>query len=149
MPDITPTAFQDEIMNGFGTFWAARSQIASPNRVFDREKVPAGDDAFIEWTITGDGGSDGQTRYSHSVERNHFSRVGRIVFTASTRLHTGVDPAYALLDAVGHFLEAYKLANAIFTEIGSPLDLGHDGAWHQVSLTANWLYFTDRPSTVT
>jgi hypothetical protein len=147
MPDITPIDIQDEIMDGFATFWAARSQIGSPNEPFERAKVPADDDAYVEWTMIGN--VDGEQRYSHSVERNHFSRNGIITFTANVRLRLGLDPALSLLDAVGNFLETYHLANAIFTNLGTPIPLGDDGAWHQVSLSANWLYFTDRPSVLT
>jgi hypothetical protein len=147
MPDITQVAFQDEIMNGFAAFWGERTQISSPNKEFDREKVPAADATFIEWSISGD--PDGQQRFSHSVERNHFSRQGVIVFTANVRSLLRLKPALADLDQCLHFLEAYHLDNAIFRNIGTPVDLGNDGAWHQVSVSADWVYFTDRSSIAT
>jgi len=145
MSDVSTTAMQDEIMTGFDTFWASRSQIASPNRDFDRDKVPTDEDAFIEWGL----GGGFESRHSHSVEPNNFFRTGPIVFTAHVRLRQGLDAGYALLDAASHFMEAYKLATVYFDSIGTPADQGHDGAWHQITLGATWNYFTDRASVVT
>lgn len=146
MSDVTPTIFQDEVMDAFATYWAGRTQIQSPNDNFNRAKVPEADPGFIQWFILGDPG--GQERWSSSVARNHFSRLGKITFTANTPIRVGLDPAYTMLDAVGFWLEASVLDHAIFSGVGTPLPLGDDGAWTQVSLSANWLYFTDRPSAV-
>ncbi len=144
MSDVSTTTMQDEIMVGFDTFWASRSQIASPNRDFDREKVPSGDDAYVQWAL----GGGAESRHSHSLARNNFSRTGPIVFTAHVRLREGLDAGYDLLDAASHFMEAYKLDTVYFTEIGTPADEGGDGAWHQITLGARWNYFTDRASVV-
>ena len=146
MSDVSTTLMQNEIMDGFAVFWADRSQIASPNdRAFNRQKVPADDDAYIQWAL----GGGTESRHSHSVARNNFSRTGPIVFTAHVRLRQGLDAGYALLDAASHFMEAYKLDTVYFTELGTPADEGGDGAWHQITLGARWNYFTDRTSVVT
>lgn len=146
MSDVSPIEFQDEVMDAFGVYWAGRTQIASPNKQFDRAKVPTSDPGYLQWFILGDPG--GEHRFSHSVERNHFSRTGLITFTANVPILVGLDPALEMLDAVQLFLTAHKFATAIFSGVGTPLPLGDDGAWVQVSLSANWLYFTDRPSAV-
>jgi len=144
MSDVSTTTMQDEIMDGFAAFWASRSQISSPNSDFDRQKVPASSDAYIQWAL----GGGTESRHSHSLERNNFSRTGPIVFTAHVRLRQGLDAGYALLDAASHFMEAYKLSTVYFTELGTPADEGSDGAWHQITLGARWNYFTDRASVV-
>lgn len=151
MSEVTYQAFQDEIMDAFAAFWAGRTQIESPNRPFDRAKVPESDLAYVAWTIQGETGGEGagEERWSHSVARNHFSRRGPIVFTANVRDEAGIDPAYSILTDCSKFLETVVTPHAIFQEIGTPLSLGSDGAWWQVSLSAQWLYFTDRPSTLT
>lgn len=64
------------------------------------------------------------------------------------RLREGLDPALELLNDASLFLEAVVVPHAIFSGIGTPIPLGDDGAWSQVSLSANWLYFTDRPSSL-
>ncbi len=146
MSDVSTITAQDEIMDGFKVFWGDRSQIASPNdRAFDRDKIPSDEDAFIEWALAG----GEESRHSHSVERNNFFRTGPIVFTAHVRLRRTLDPGYLLLDAASHFMEAYKLDTVYFNVIGTPADQGDDGAWHQITLGANWNYFTDRTSVVT
>lgn len=147
MSNVTPKAFQDEVMTSFASFWAGRSPIASPNKGFDRSKLPASTQAFIEWTIIGR--PDGERRLSHSVERNHFRREGTITFTANARSGLGLDPCYDLLDAVQDWLTGTSLTTAIFLNLGSPIPLGDDGAFYQVSLSAGWVYLTDRPSVAT
>ena len=71
-----------------------------------------------------------------------------MTFIANSRLHVGEDAALTLLDAAGHFLEAPGVQNFWFTNIGTPIPIGNDGAWWQITLSAEWHYFTDRSSTL-
>ena len=147
MSTISLRDFEKEVLEAFASFWRTGAgfttvpQIADPNGVFDRSKAGG---PFIEWLIQGS--PDGETRYSHSVEPNHFARRGTIVFTANVPVRSGDGFAFDMLDQVDYWLTAVSLPNGIFTGVGTPLSLGDDGSFHQVSLSANWLYFTDRPT---
>lgn len=145
MSDITPSIWQSRIMDAFEIYWTTVNPtviIASPNREFDRAKVVG--TTFVEWDIQGS--PDGQTRYSNSVARNHFSREGSMTFVANVKVLEKVALALDLLDAIGLFWETAVIEGGFFRNIGTPLTLGSDGAWYQVSLSTNWLYFTDRSS---
>ncbi|MGB5810112.1 MAG: hypothetical protein WBG86_06250 [Polyangiales bacterium] len=145
MSEVSQSDWETAVMTPFATYWAARTEIASPNREFNRAKVEA--DTFIEWSMLG--AAAGETRYSHSVARNHFSRAGSMTFIANVKVHLKVALALDLLDAISLFWETAVIPNGYFVSVGTPVPLGDDGSWHQVSLSANWLYFTDRPSTLT
>lgn len=148
MSEVTQDAWDSRVMTAFKTYWDTVHpgvQIASPNRDFEPAKIPADVKTYLEWA---DVGLD-QTRYSHSVARNHFSRTGVFTFTAHVRLGEKLKLATDLVETCGRFFETVVIADGYFQKVGVPLDLGHDGAWHQVSISGNWLYFTDRPSTLT
>lgn len=134
-------------MTAFNTYWDLVQpgvQIASPNRPFDRAKVPG--DTFIEWGMAG--APENQQRYSNSIQNNFFSREGSMTFTANVKVGKKVAEGLDLLDAIGLFFETAVIEGGFFKNIGTPVSLGDDGAWYQTSLSSNWLYFTDRTSTL-
>ena len=148
MSNITPTAWQTEVMDAFIAYWAPIHpdvQIASPNRPFDRSKVP--EDTFVEWSLIGEAG--GQTRYSNSTANNFFSRIGTMTWTANVKVQLKVELALDLINDIGLFYETVLLEDGYFTGVGTQVPLGDDGSWYQVSLSANWIYFTDRQSVLT
>jgi hypothetical protein len=141
MSDITPLAFQDAFLDAFTTRWAAQTPIAYPNVSFD----PA---ALTEWVrvyLLGDD-EPGLTQYSNSVASDHFSRTLTATFEVYVRMGTSLDRAYALIDVVLQFLQKPNVSNMIVTHIGSPREIGPDGTWFQVTVSANLLYYTDRPA---
>ncbi len=145
MSEITFQAAQDEVMSNFATYWAGRTYIQSPNRPSVRSKIDP-TEGYIEWLMTGAAG--GQTQASHSVDRNHFQRDGTLTFTANAPKNDkgGTDLATNLLEAALHFIEAWKLPNVRFRNLGTFVPLGDDGTYAQVSVSADWFYFTDRAS---
>ncbi len=140
MSDITPLLLRNSILTAFDTFWAQRTPIAVPNVAFDPDKVDG--DAWARVTITGR--PEGEARHSHSVARTALSREGDLTIQVSVRSGTDLDLAYALTDAVIEWMGKPSLATAYFTKVGTPIELGDTGAWFQVSVSATWLYFTDK-----
>ncbi len=142
MSEVTALQFRDTLFTAFDTFWAKRTQIAPPNVPFNPDTLPEGEKAWVRLYILGDG--DGQVRYSNSVARNHFQRAG--LFTVEVYVREGVDldEAYTLAEAVQEFLAKPGVADSFFTNVSQPQEIGPVGAWFQVSVTAAWLYWTDR-----
>lgn len=146
MSDVTPLDFSNALRTAFNTFWAARTPIAWPNKDFDPARE-VGDDADAAWVrFASVGDTDGNQRYSGSVDRAHFSRSGIATIEVYVRQQQTTDLAYTLANAALQFFEKPGVANALFGNISSPVEIGNDGTWFQLTVSANWTYFTDRAS---
>ncbi len=146
MSYVSPLAIQNALLESFTTFWAARTPIAYPNSNFDPAAL-LGDDLEAAWVrvyLLGDV-EPGQVRYSNSVASDHFSRSMTITFEVYVRQNTSMDQPYTLIDNVLEYLQKPDVPNAIFTNISSPVEIGPDGVWFQVTVSADLLYYTDRP----
>jgi len=147
MSDVTPRTFRDDLLGAFNTYWTALHSdvpIAFPNVVFDPEDVGESDTgAWVRVAIVGSS-EGGQIRYSNSVARNHWQRNGKITFEVYVREQASTDRIYDLVDDIALFLENPGSDFAVISNISAPVELGPDGTWFQVSLSADWLYFTDR-----
>ncbi len=142
MSTVTAKDFRDNLFTAFDTFWADRTQIAPPNVHFDPDLIPPGDTAWVRLFILGD--SEGQSRFSNSVDPHHFSRAGTFTIEVYVRQEGDTDEAYTLAEAAIQFLEKPGVADSFFTQISSPVEFGPDGTWFQVSVSCSWLYWTDR-----
>lgn len=143
MSEVSPLAFRNSLFVAFEAFWAGRTEIAVPNREdFDPATLPAGDTAYVRLFILGDG--EGQTRLSNSVARNHYSNEGTFTVSVMVRQGGDLDEAYTLATAVGLFLENPGVADSFFRNLGPPIEVGPDGSWFEVDVSARWLYWTDR-----
>jgi hypothetical protein len=143
MSNVTALQFRDSLFNAFAAFWAGRTQIAAPNVDFDPDKLPAGETAWVRLFILGDP-EGGQVRLSSSVQPDHFQRSGTSTVEVYVRQGGDLDEAYTLAEAVMEFLESPGVAAAKFSTLSQPQEFGPDGTWFQVSVSASWLYWTDR-----
>lgn len=139
MANVTALEFRNTVLTAFDTFWADRTQISVPNVPFDTEAVG---DEWVRVTLLGT--AEGQTKLSSSVTPTHFTREGTITIGSYVRTDLDTDLAYTRADSVLQWLENPGVANAVFTGLSSPIENGLDGAWWVVSVSANWLYITDR-----
>ncbi len=138
MPIISDVQFRDNVFTAFTTFWAGRSTIAWPNVEFDPETV----DEYIELQLIGD--PAGQTPVGTSTFQQTKRRVGTVAFSIYVRENTSLDTAYARSEAVKEFLENPRaISNTTFTGIGQQ-EVGPDGVFFQVNVTAAYAYYTDR-----
>ena len=142
MSNVTALEFRTALFTAFDTFWADRTQIAPPNVPFDPDKIPEGDTAWVRLYILGAEG--GQERLSQSVDPHHFSRSGIFTVEVYAREGADTDEAYELAEAAIEFLENPGVDASAVSNISSPRELGRDGAWFQVSVSASWVYWTDR-----
>lgn len=151
--NVTPKAFRDDMLGAFKAFWDGLHSdvpVAYQNVAFDSDEETrlSPSNSWVRVSFLGDSGQDteGQVRYSNSVQRNHWSRTGRIFFEIYVREldESGTDFAYDLASDVLLWLENPKSAFAVISEISAPVELGPDGTWFQMSVSADWLYFTDR-----
>lgn len=147
MSELKHNEFQDAVNGSFTTYWAARTPIAYANKTFDpAEEVGDEDDAA--WVRLALVGSDdgGQQRFSNSVDRNHFSRNGRVVVEIYVRQGTSNQRAYTLAEDVLTWMEnpVPGVANTVLSNLTAPVEIGSDGTWYQVTVTADWVYYTDK-----
>ncbi len=142
MSNVTPLAFRDSLFTAFAAFWADRTQIAAPNVAFDPSEIPADETAWVRLYILGN--TEGQARLSGSVNPDHFSRSG--IFTVEVYVREGGDlnEAYTLAEAVIEFLESPGVPASNFRNISPPQEFGPDGTWFQVTVSAAFVYWTDR-----
>ncbi len=138
MPVITDADFQDNVFTAFEAFWASRSTIAWPNVEFDPEVLAE----YIEVQIVGD--ADGQIPVGPSTLQQTKRRTGLLAFSIFVRENTSLATAYARSEAVKGFLESTRaISNTNFTGIGQQ-EVGPDGVFFQVNVTATYAYYTDR-----
>ncbi len=143
MSEVTALSFRDSLFNAFNTFWAGRTEIASPNRDFDPDELPESEEAYVRLFILGN--PEGQTRLSNSVARAHFSEAGLFTAQVYVREGTDLDLAYQLGQAVVDFLSKPGVADSNFSNVSPPQEFGLTGdGWFQVVVSAAWLYWTDR-----
>lgn len=142
MSEVTALDFRNTLFTAFDTFWAKRTQIAPPNVAFNPDTLPTGETAWVRLYILGD--ATGQVRFSRSVTPHHFQRSGLFTVEVYVREGTDLDQAYALAEAAQEFLAKPGVANSNFFNVSQPQEIGPIGAWFQVSVTAAWLYWTDR-----
>lgn len=140
--DSTPLSFRDNLFTAFNTFWAARTPLAWPNETFDPGEVfstPADTDAWTSVTILGD--PDSETRRGVQA----FERAGSVTLMIHVRVGTLTDKLYTLTDAALEFFELHRpdVKDAI---LGAPrsVELGPDGTWSIMEVTAPYRYFTNR-----
>jgi hypothetical protein len=141
MAGLTPSEFRDALFEAFESYWASRTPIAWPNKQFDPDSIGEADnDAYVKPVIQGI--PEGQAMIGAS---GYFQRTGLIIVNVYTRTGTSTDRAYALADNVLEFFEdpVPDVAEAIFNRLGIQ-EFPPGEAWFQVSVTANYLYFTDR-----
>lgn len=149
MSDVTPRDFSDDVWGQFQAYWdtaqpTLSEYVAYPNRAFDPEEIGESDtQAWVRAVIVGNQ-EGGMVRYSNSVDRNHWQRNGRITFEVYVREQTSSDLAYELIDDIMFWMENPGTEFAIFSNISAPVEIGPDGTWFQVSISADWRYFTDR-----
>ena len=140
--------FQEDVLGTFKTYWEALHAdvpIAYPGVEFNpAEDVPEDDDAaWLRIWIRGNA-EQSQTRYSNSLSTNFWMRKGRITFEVYAREDNGATRAYALVNDASKWLENSGCAFAMFGNISAPVEVGPDGTWFQVSISADWSYLTDR-----
>lgn len=147
MSYVSPLQFQNDFLSAFTTFWAARTPIAYPNVNFDPAEAvgSAMDAAWVRVYLLGEV-DPGQVRYSNSVQSDHFGRTLVVTFEVYVRQNTSLDQSYTLIDAVLEFLQKPDVPNMIITNTSSPVEIGPDGTWFQVTVSAGLLYYTDRPA---
>lgn len=141
MAGLTPTGFRDALFEAFADYWASRTPIAWPNQMFDPDSVGTSDDAaWVSPNIQGQ--LEGQAPIGTS---GYYQRQGVVIVNIYTRTGAGTDRAYALADNVLEFFEdpAPDVAEAVFNRLGVQ-EFPPGEAWFQVTVTANYLYFTDR-----
>lgn len=147
MSDVTPIAFRDDMLGAFRTFWLARNPtvpVAYPNLPFDPESAgEAVDAAWIRITIQGNA-APGQQRFSNSVARTHWHRNGTVAIEVYVREGGSTDRCYALANDVAQWMENPGMTYAMLRNLGSPVEIGPDGTWYQLSLSADWMYLSDR-----
>ena len=141
MGQVTPAAFRDAVFTAFDTFWAKRTQGDFPNVDFDPDELPEGETAWVRLFFLGR--SEGETRFSHSVARNHFQEEGVLTIEVHVRQGEDTDQAYALALAAQQFMRKPGVANSHFFNVSTPEEIGPDGTWFQVNVSASWLYWTD------
>ena len=142
MSEVTALDFRNSLFAAFETFWAGRTELATPNNDWDPANLSSNDDAWVRLYILGD--PTGQTRYSNSVARDHFQRSGTFTVEIYVRQNKDVDLAYQLAEAVQEFLAKPGVADSSFSDVSAPVENGPDGTWFQVVVSASWLYWTDR-----
>jgi len=145
--DVTPLAFQDSLLGAFKTYFEAlypTIPISYPNKHFDT--ADAGDDDDATWVRIYILGSNdaGVIRYSNSVARNHFQRNGFVTVEIYTRQGGSLARPYAVANDILRFFENPGVPNALFSNLSAPQETGPDGSWFQLTVRADWLYFTDR-----
>lgn len=148
MSQVTPVQFRDNLFAALDAFWNDRTPIAWPNLEFDPDRAfptEADDDAWLEVQVLGD--SAGQVPIGSSVGvAGAFRRSGSVTLSVYVRGNTATDLLYQLADAASQFLEAREsraVANTVFSGIGHQ-EIGFDGTWYQLNVTAAFTYFTDR-----
>ncbi len=138
MPVITDSDFRDNVFTAFEAFWASRSTIAWPNVEFNPEDL----DEYIEVQLIGD--PEGQLPVGTSIAQQTKRRRGTVAFSIYVRENTSLDTAYARSNAVKDFLSTTRaISNTNFTGIGQQ-EVGPDGVFFQVNVTASYAYYTDR-----
>lgn len=146
MSNVTPRQFTDDLLTSFTTFWAGRTPLAYPNVDFDPASE-VGDDPSAAWVrIFIQGADPGVQRFSNSVQNDHYARAGRVVYEIYVRQAASTDLAYDLADAILEWFQKPEVPNALFLNFSDPVEIGPDGTWFQVTLSADWVYFTDRPA---
>lgn len=147
MSNVTPAQWQEDVLTAFKTFMDANHPtipIAYPNRAFDIEDAGEADDAiWVRPYILG-ANDDGQIRFSNSVASNHYQRNGILTIEIYIRQQGSLSAAYAVANNILLFLENPGISNSVFNNISAPQEIGPDGSWFQLTVRADWLYFTDR-----
>ena len=144
MPVITATQFESNFMTLFNTFWNGRTPIAGVNIDFERDKVPAAQVAFLEYSFLGV--PDGELRLSDSIANNIIRREGTVTFLINTREEQNNSVSLDLIEAIGQFFNRAVLPQTRLFGAGTPIPLGSDGAWFQQTLSSSWQYFTEQDS---
>jgi hypothetical protein len=142
MSNVTALDFRSSVFTAFAAFWADRTQIAAPNTNFDPAAIPENETAWVRLYILGN--AQGQTRLSRSVNPDHFARSGIFTIEVYVREGRDLDEAYTLAEAAMEFLESPGVAAANFSNISPPQEFGPDGTWFQVTISAAFVYWTDR-----
>lgn len=147
MSDVTPKAFRDDLLGSFDAFWTVEQPtvpVAYPNLPFDPENAGEEHDAaWVRLFIAGNP-DEGQQRFSNSVARTQWHRSGKITIEIYVREGSSTDRAYDLASSVALWLENSGATYAMLSNISAPVEIGPDGTWFQVALSADWLYITDR-----
>ncbi len=138
MSEVTSLAFRDNVLTAFDTAWADETEIAAPNVDFKLD----GKDEWVRLYILGN--TYGQERFSSSVSTNFWRRTGILTIEIFVRQNTDLDRAYVLAEKAILWLENPGVADSIFNTRSAPVEIGTDGTWFQVTVTADWQYFTDR-----
>lgn len=144
MPEITPLQFSDNVKGAFRTFWAAAgfdvTRVAWPGVAFD----PKGLDEWVALVINHT--PQGRQSIGSSVNvGGSFSQQGVIAIEIYTRQGRSLDRAYVIADSAILFLEQPRaIPNTRTFDLSGPLEIGPDGTWEQVNVTASFVYYTDR-----
>ena len=138
MSNVTAVAFRDSVFAAFDAFWLDRTSVEWQGKPFDPGTLASYASVHLQGT------PGGQTRYSNSVDPHHFSRAGTFTVTCSVRQDRSTDTVYALAEAATQFMEKPSIADAVFSNVSPPVELGPDGTWFKVSVSSDYLYFTDR-----
>jgi len=141
MAGLTPKGFRDALFTAFDSYWADRTPVAWPNKPFDPDSVGEDNDAAYVSPVL-QGLPEGQRPIGAS---GYFERRGLVIVNIYTRTGTGTDKSAELSDDVLEFFEdpAPDVAEAVFNRLGVQ-EFPPGEAWQQVSVTASYLYFTDR-----
>ena len=140
--DATPATFQDSILASFTTLWAGRTPIAHVNLPFDPDTAfspKTNDDAYVRISFLND--SDGEQNRGSSI----FERRGVVTVQIYARAGQGSDVIQAHVDAVLGFMELNS-ADVKDGYINRPrvIEIGSNGTWFEIDVTASWVYFTSR-----
>lgn len=135
-----PSAFEKAVFGAFGIVWANLTQIDAPNVYFD----PNNKSAYVKIRILGDPGPT--PRYGGSTNIKIFNRRGLFQAQCFVPKDTGTVFVYSMVERALKFMESVKpVDSVVFSEITAPEEVGIDGPWFQVAVSAQWSYFSQRP----
>lgn len=137
MSVYTPASFESAILTAFDGIWQKFTPVAYPNEPFD----PTGLTKWARFSIQGDGASE---RIGGSNSTELFIRSGLITIQCFAKEKKSTDDLNTMIDLALSFLEVQKIAGVLFSDVSPPQEIGPDGPWFQVAVTARWRYFTKR-----
>ena len=140
MAEVTAENIAEEWFEGFATFWASRTPLFVAGLTFDPD-----DNAESYARVGLLGRDDGETLRSGTIARQLYQRDASITVEIGVRSGTGWRLAYRLADQAAVWLSNPGLPTAFTLSVGTPVEVGLEGAWFVLTVTAEWRYLTDRP----
>ncbi len=136
---LSPSAWEASALAAFSAFWAGRTPVALPNLPFDPASAvgDAVDGAYVEVEVRQP--AEGEASVGRS---GYLLRSGIFAVAVRVRANAGKARALELADDVLRWLRAAGVAETVFRRRGLE-EVGSDGAWFQVNVSAGFLYVSD------